>query len=87
MIRWVQDYGRAECNPHTLTGALVGGPLRDDSYVDARNDYVQNEVAINYNAGFTGGGPPMHACPPVTMVNPVLSSGECEFNTATWLAF
>jgi endoglucanase len=41
-------------NPQTLTGALVGGPGLDDSYVDDRNDYVKNEVATDYNAGFQG---------------------------------
>lgn len=41
-------------NPHTLFGALVGGPGEDDSYSDERGNFVQNEVAIDYNAGFTG---------------------------------
>nr|APF29556.1 endo-beta-1,4-glucanase isozyme GN1 [Gecarcoidea natalis] len=41
-------------NPQTLYGALVGGPGQDGSYVDDRNDYVKNEVACDYNAGFTG---------------------------------
>jgi len=39
-------------NPHILTGALVGGPDKSDSYKDARDDYVHNEVAVDYNAGF-----------------------------------
>jgi hypothetical protein len=39
-------------NPHVLTGALVGGPDENDSYVDDRSDYVKNEVATDYNAGF-----------------------------------
>jgi hypothetical protein len=42
-------------NPHTLFGALVGGPGAADDYVDARNDYIKNEVATDYNAGFSGG--------------------------------
>uniref|UniRef100_A0A383V7Y8 Endoglucanase n=1 Tax=Tetradesmus obliquus TaxID=3088 RepID=A0A383V7Y8_TETOB len=41
-------------NPHTLFGALVGGPGPADDYVDARNDYIKNEVATDYNAGFSG---------------------------------
>jgi hypothetical protein len=41
-------------NPQTLYGALVGGPGSSDDYVDARNDYIKNEVATDYNAGFTG---------------------------------
>ena len=39
---------------HTLYGALVGGPNNDDSYEDERSNYVNNEVACDYNAGFSG---------------------------------
>nr|AAK12339.1 cellulase [Coptotermes acinaciformis] len=39
-------------NFHVLTGALVGGPDQNDNYVDDRSDYVSNEVATDYNAGF-----------------------------------
>ena len=39
---------------HTLTGALVGGPTdAGGSYNDDIGDYVANEVAIDYNAGYT----------------------------------
>jgi hypothetical protein len=31
---------------------MVGGPDKHDNYVDDRSDYVQNEVATDYNAGF-----------------------------------
>lgn len=41
-------------SPHILYGALVGGPDQNDNYVDVRTDYVQNEVALDYNAGFQG---------------------------------
>ncbi len=41
-----------EPNPHILTGAVVGGPDKSDAYKDDRNDYVHNEVAMDYNAGF-----------------------------------
>ncbi|KAG7174916.1 Endoglucanase 1-like [Homarus americanus] len=41
-------------NPHTLYGALVGGPDQDGNWVDDRLDYVHNEVACDYNAAFTG---------------------------------
>ena len=41
-------------NLNRLDGALVGGPGRDGSYRDDRTDYVGNEVAIDYNAGFSG---------------------------------
>ncbi|ESO99300.1 hypothetical protein LOTGIDRAFT_113614 [Lottia gigantea] len=39
-------------NPHTLYGALVGGPGKNDEYNDKRDDYIHNEVATDYNAGF-----------------------------------
>ncbi|XP_013393923.1 uncharacterized protein LOC106161501 [Lingula anatina] len=40
-------------NPQVLYGALVGGPGQHDEYADVRSDYVKNEVATDYNAGFT----------------------------------
>ncbi|KAK6177432.1 hypothetical protein SNE40_015535 [Patella caerulea] len=41
-----------EPNVHTLYGALVGGPDSDGSYQDSRQNYINNEVATDYNAGF-----------------------------------
>lgn len=35
-----------------LKGGLVGGPGKNDDYVDNQDDYVKNEVACDYNAGF-----------------------------------
>lgn len=42
-------------NRHVLWGALVGGPASADDfdYEDVRSDYIANEVACDYNAGFT----------------------------------
>lgn len=42
-----------ECK-HNLWGALVGGPDNDDIHTDIRTDFVFNEVAVDYNAGFVG---------------------------------
>ncbi|MGD9210507.1 MAG: glycoside hydrolase family 9 protein [Desulfobacteraceae bacterium] len=39
---------------HILWGALVGGPGSDDEHVDETNDFIYNEVAIDYNAGLVG---------------------------------
>ncbi|KAL4220777.1 hypothetical protein ACF0H5_019045 [Mactra antiquata] len=39
-------------NPHILYGAVVGGPSENGQYTDRRTDYVHNEVACDYNAGF-----------------------------------
>ena len=46
------DYNSPKANPSTLWGALVGGPGSNDDYVDDRGDYIKNEVACDYNAGF-----------------------------------
>jgi endoglucanase len=40
-------------NRHILYGALVGGPNQDGTYEDDRQNYINNEVACDYNAGFT----------------------------------
>ncbi|XP_046557783.1 endoglucanase 14-like [Haliotis rubra] len=46
------DYNNPGPNPNVLTGALVGGPDNGGNYADARSDYIRNEVACDYNAGF-----------------------------------
>ncbi|MBE1877173.1 glycoside hydrolase family 9 protein [Myceligenerans pegani] len=51
---WLDSLSDPAETRHTLYGALVGGPgSPDDSYTDERSDYVSNEVATDYNAGFT----------------------------------
>jgi endoglucanase len=39
---------------HILYGALVGGPNASDGYADDRGDFIRNEVATDYNSGFSG---------------------------------
>lgn len=39
---------------HVLWGALVGGPDAGDWHRDITKDYIYNEVAVDYNAGFVG---------------------------------
>lgn len=39
---------------HVLYGAVVGGPLENDKFWDYRDDWVQNEVALDYNANWPG---------------------------------
>lgn len=39
-------------NPNVLYGALVGGPDQRGNFKDDRSDYIQSEVAVDYNAGF-----------------------------------
>ncbi|MGH8048997.1 MAG: glycoside hydrolase family 9 protein [Chthoniobacterales bacterium] len=52
----VNDIGDTAPNRNVLYGALVGGPFApdDDAYADDRTNYIANEVALDYNAGFTG---------------------------------
>ncbi|MFI7574744.1 glycoside hydrolase family 9 protein [Micromonospora sp. NPDC049497] len=51
---WWDSQTVPEETRHVLYGALVGGPSSaNDAYSDSRSDYVMNEVATDYNAGFT----------------------------------
>jgi len=51
---WANNKSIPEKTRHILYGALVGGPDKNDHYIDARSEYVMTEVATDYNAGFTG---------------------------------
>ncbi|MEM9553289.1 MAG: glycoside hydrolase family 9 protein [Acidobacteriota bacterium] len=50
---WADSLQTPTQSRHLLIGALVGGPNQSDQYTDDRGDYIQNEVATDYNAGFT----------------------------------
>lgn len=51
---WLDSLTQPNYHRHTIIGALVGGPGRDDSYTDDVTNYVNNEIACDYNAGFIG---------------------------------
>ena len=51
---WANNMSEPNYHRHVLYGALVGGPDASDGYSDSVNDYCKNEVACDYNAGFTG---------------------------------
>lgn len=51
---WADSQSVPNYHRHTIYGALVGGPGRDDSYTDDIGNYVNNEIACDYNAGFVG---------------------------------
>lgn len=51
---WADNMNTPDYHRHTLIGALVGGPAKDDSYADDVSNYVNNEVACDYNAGLVG---------------------------------
>ncbi len=50
---WCNDVYEPVTNRHTLYGALVGGPTQAGEYEDDRNNYINNEVATDYNAAYT----------------------------------
>ncbi|MFX3651189.1 MAG: glycoside hydrolase family 9 protein [Paenibacillus sp.] len=51
---WLNNEDIPANHRHILYGAMVGGPDASDGYTDDIGDYVSNEVATDYNAGFTG---------------------------------
>jgi len=51
---WTDSQTQPSYHRHTIYGALVGGPGKDDSYSDDIGNYVNNEIATDYNAGFVG---------------------------------
>jgi len=74
---WNGSISNPTANRHIIFGALVGGPssASDSAYSDDRENYVTNEVALDYNAGFTGAvarlaqtspGSPLTSFPPAS---------------------
>jgi endoglucanase len=47
-----EAYRSTKPNPQVLYGALVSGPDENDNYKDLREEYIYNEVTLDYNAGF-----------------------------------
>ncbi|KAI5082886.1 hypothetical protein GOP47_0002629 [Adiantum capillus-veneris] len=44
----------SDANPHIAEGALVGGPFQNDSFVDSRNNTMQNEPTTYNTAALVG---------------------------------
>jgi len=71
---WTDSLLSPTLSRHIIYGALVGGPkAANDQYADDRSDFQMNEVATDYNAGFTSalarlviefGGAPVANFPP-----------------------
>jgi endoglucanase len=72
---WTNNINDPVNNRHTAIGELVGGPNQagSDAYTDDRNNFQQNEGALDYNALFSGalseltnefGGTPLSNFPP-----------------------
>jgi hypothetical protein len=51
---WTSQLETPSYHRHILYGALVGGPGSNDAWKDDIKDYMLNEVATDYNAGFVG---------------------------------
>ncbi len=51
---WSNSMNEPSEHRHILFGALVGGPDSNGGYEDVITNYTTNEVACDYNAGFTG---------------------------------
>ena len=51
---WSSNMNDPQQTRHVLYGALVGGPELTEKYSDNRHHYVSTEVALDYNAAFTG---------------------------------
>lgn len=51
---WTSQLETPSYHRHILYGALVGGPGSNDAWKDDVKDYMLNEVATDYNAGFVG---------------------------------
>ena len=78
---------------HVLWGALAGGPDGSDKHRDTTNDWVYNEVTIDYNAAFVGACAglyhffgtddmaPTADFPPVEVVDP----NDENSNTGYWV--
>ncbi|MBE9126673.1 MULTISPECIES: glycoside hydrolase family 9 protein [unclassified Coleofasciculus] len=58
---WANNKTIPEQTRHPLYGALVGGPDRQDKFVDERSNFKMTEVATDYNAGFVGAVAKMYA--------------------------
>ena len=47
------EFNSPSANPQILYGGLVGGPISlGGNYEDKRSNYMTNEVAVDYNAGY-----------------------------------
>ena len=88
---WTDSIASPAENRHVLYGALVGGPgSPNDAYTDDRQDYVANEVATDYNAGFSSalamlveeyGGTPLADFPPTEEPDGPEIFVEAQINT------
>jgi endoglucanase len=90
---WSNNINDPAQSRHVLYGALVGGPDAADNYTDNRGDFVKNEVATDYNAGFTsalvrlysefGGTPPANFPPAETPDGPEIYLQAAVNSTGT----
>ena len=89
---WTDSLLSPTLSRHILYGALVGGPKSaDDQYADDRSDFQMNEVATDYNAGFTSalarlviefGGTPLANFPPTEVPDDAEIFAEAAVNAS-----
>ncbi|HEY0992909.1 MAG TPA: glycoside hydrolase family 9 protein [Kofleriaceae bacterium] len=89
---WTDNLQSPVLSRHILYGALVGGPkAANDQYADDRGDFQMNEVATDYNAGFTSalarlvmefGGTPLASFPPVEVPDDAEIFTEAAINAS-----
>lgn len=65
-----------------LIGALVGGPNSQDQHNDSKDDYVQNEVAIDYNASFVTAAAGLYSLIGINKGNTPVTLNYSEINSS-----
>jgi endoglucanase len=90
---WENALANPEVNRHILYGALVGGPTESGAYEDDRQNFINNEVATDYNAGYTallckmiseyGGAPDTSFPQPETRTPEFFVEAELKQNTTS----
>jgi endoglucanase len=72
-----QFFSKAHVFPNVLPGGLVSGPNNVDQYADDHTQYVQSEVACDYNAALISGVLLATSCFPVQLVSLSHGSTPC----------
>src|SRR4029079_6908741 len=89
---WTDNIPSPRLSRHIIYGARVGGPKpATDQYADDRSDFQMNEIATDYNAGFTSalarlvmefGGTPLASFPPVEVPDDAEIFTEAAINAS-----
>lgn len=95
----LSDAEDKSAHKHTLYGALVGGPDKNDKHIDKTSDYEYNEVTLDYNAGLVFASAGLYAVyggdstevttgtekpTETTTSSPISSSNTWDFKDSSW---